>query len=73
MLILKCETFSSEQDLVTFVNENDISRENILTITRGPSLTEWVSIALFYYEEGIYVKREKEVKIEIKEKKDTWF
>ncbi|GAB2983988.1 hypothetical protein GCM10027049_21880 [Mucilaginibacter puniceus] len=73
MMILKSETFSSDVDLVVFVNENDILRENILTITRTPSKTDWVSITLYYYEEGIYVKREKEIKIEIKEKKDTWF
>ncbi len=70
MMILKCETFRGEQALANFVNENDIPRENILTITRATSTTDLVYITLFYYEEGIYVK---EIKMEIKEKKDTWF
>ncbi len=70
MLILKCETFSSEESLVDFVNQNDISRENILTITRTASTMDIVHLVLFYYAEGVIEKR---VKIEIKEKKDTWF
>lgn len=73
MLILKCETFSSEDGLVDFVNQNDIARENILTITRGQGTIDWVRITLYYYAEGVIEKREKPVKIEVKEKKDTWF
>ncbi len=42
---LKAEHFSSNKDLVAFVNTNGIKRENILTITRGHVR----DYALFYY------------------------
>ncbi len=72
-MILKVKTFMYEEDLVDFVNQNDIARENIFTITRASNVLDTVKMSIFYYEEGNYVKQKKEVKIEIKEKKDTWF
>ena len=42
---LKAAHFSSNKDLVQFVNENGIKRENILTITRG----HVGDYTLFYY------------------------
>jgi len=42
---LKAAHFSSNKDLVMFVNANGIKRENILTITRGLA----ADYTLFYY------------------------
>jgi hypothetical protein len=42
---LKAEHFTSNKDLVMFVNANGIRRENILTITRGQAM----DYTLFYY------------------------
>lgn len=49
MMILKSETFFDPNHLTLFVSQNKISRENILTIVRGPSKYDIVEIVLFYY------------------------
>jgi hypothetical protein len=36
MIILKSDTFVTHGRLATFINENNIKREDILTITDGP-------------------------------------
>jgi hypothetical protein len=72
MMILKSKAFRGGELLTKFVNENNITRENIFTITRGTTEhnSQTVDLILFYYEEGVY---EKEIRIEVQEKKDTWF
>lgn len=62
MRILKCETFTSEQTLVKFVNNNNITREDIFIITRGSTSVMSVDFALFYYADS-----------ETKEKMPGWF
>jgi len=42
---LKAQHFTSNKDLVEFVNGNGIKRENILMITRGQA----ADYTLFYY------------------------
>ncbi|MDN3581447.1 hypothetical protein [Mucilaginibacter flavus] len=44
MIILKSEKFALHSRLVRFVNENNIKREDILTITDGPQ-----SVVLYFY------------------------
>ena len=49
MMILKCEIFMEEVDLANFVNNNNIARENIFTITRTSNVLENVKLVIFYY------------------------
>ena len=62
MKILKCATFLKAEALVQFVNDNNLPREDIVTITRSAGFTESVDIAIFYYADA-----------EIKEKTRGWF
>lgn len=40
---------SSAKSIATFVNDNNIPQEDILTITRSDSVSDAVSLVLFYY------------------------
>ncbi len=44
MKVLKSEGFPTRNGLVTFINENDISKEDVLFITQGTT-----GFHLFYY------------------------
>lgn len=53
MLILKSINFSDDTDLVNFINDNNISKENILTIIRGKTrVTDKSEFTLFFYGES---------------------
>ncbi len=48
MKILKSYRSSGHEDLTTFVNDNNIPHEDIVTITRGDSFSDAVSLVIFF-------------------------
>ena len=53
MIVLKFKEFSGiinpAKDLVSFVNDNNISKENILSITQALNSLSHTNYAIFYY------------------------
>ena len=52
MTILKTMNFSSNEKLVSFVNENNITRENIIMINSGNDFAGTMVFTIFFYSDS---------------------